>query len=817
MKKGLKFGLLLSIFSLFSLYVISPSMKKANGEFRDLINIKKAPQNLTIPTLVNDYGSKDGFRRSWENNSDPTDGASADYATYSTSINNSTPGKTQQMPFTLNEGTTGKFSLSASSQTRFVATYIPFHFLVYPSGVQKRTYYVTVSLEAYRNASNGNPDYSMELFYFGETEIMPENFFYHQNDFASNTNKAYSKYRLASDTRSTTQSHDVEFSFVVERTPSSPSAIEIYMGLFVYVEYSGTSGNFRGDMTFTSFSMEAVDAIATVNGSNAYTASEIQTKFNATSPSTLNVLSSFTANQDIVLTSDGTISIGSNTITMGSYFLYLRGDITIDGRGTITGSHAAGVVVADGGNNSDDAVVNISDNVNVVSTSDDTNGKAILVNNTYAKVFIGPNATVTSSHHGVLLQYGKLYVQGRIIAGNTSYAIFCGQSLDYTNSIYLYGSSVRADRIYIYHVTYTSLYAKYEDTSYSSTNIVTINIGYDDDLDVGFVVVRDVNNSNYSRFTLNSGEYALGREGNNLTTYNRTFTVTYHLTNCSLQDTPVYTASADLHFEFVLVPSASYGLPNTIAITVGGLALVLDDGYTYNSETGAVRVDKFHIVGNIDITATGVILCTVTFLYPNGTTAHDPINVKNGDSLTLPYPDTMPDYTSVATWYGNDSLTGDHQNAGTDMAITANTTIYVGFSRTTADYVNEFVGVALHFDVDIISTENESDTNACRSSGEGAKSYYATARTAYNALNNDQKELFCANGSYANARARLNAWADANGERLNLDTYEIVSKSVFISNNIQNNSSVEVIIVVTSLATIIAISFIFFIYKKKRD
>lgn len=820
MKRVFRKTLLLSIFSLFSLSFISPSMKNANNGFKEITNIRKAPQSLTIPSLTNDYGSKDGFRRSWENSSDPTAGANVDPAIYSTSINSGTTGSTQLMPFTLNTGTTGKFSLSASSQTKFVATYIPFHILVYPQGVQKRTYYATVSLEAYRNASDGNPDYSMELFYFGESEIMPENFFYHRNDFASNTNKAYSKYRLASDIRSSTQSHDVTFSFVVESTPSSPAAIPIYMGLFVYIEQSGTSGNFRGDMTFKSFSMEAVNAIATVNGGNAYTAADIQSKFNATSSSTLNVLSSFEAEQNIVLTSDGTISIGSNTITMGNYSLYLRGDIAIDGRGTITGSQAAGVVVADGGTISDDAAVNISDNVNVVSTSNDANGKAILVNNTYAKVFIGPNVTVTSSHHGVLLQYGELYVQGRIIAGNTSYAIMCYQSWDYHNNIYLYGSSVRVDKILIFHASKTNIYAKYEDTPYSSTNPVSISVGHDDDLDVGFTIVTDINGSNYSKFRLvcSDATLTLGKDGNDLITVNKDFNVTYDLTNCSLEGEQVDTASANFFFEFVLVPSASYGLPNTIAITVAGVALVLDDGYTYNSETGEVSIDKFHIAGNIKITATGVILRTVTFLYPDGSVAHDPINVKNGDSLTLPYPDTTPDYKSIVRWYGNNELTGDYVAAGSNKTITSNTTLYVGFSRTDADYVDEFVGVALHFDVDVIDIDNEADTNACRDSGDGAMSYYDTAKTAYSALSDDQKELFCTNSAYANAKARFNAWANANGERLNFETYEIVPKAASYNFNIQNNNSDGLIgVIFVSITTIFVLSFGYFVFKKKRD
>lgn len=67
-------------------------------------------------------------------------------------------------------------------------------------------------------------------------------------------------------------------------------------------------------------------------------------------------------------------------------------------------------------------------------------------------------------------------------------------------------------------------------------------------------------------------------------------------------DTAVYGEDIDI----TLAAAENYDLPTTIEVTIGGVAAVVDTGYTYDSTTGAIHIAGAKVVGAVVIVASGV-------------------------------------------------------------------------------------------------------------------------------------------------------------------------------------------------------------------
>lgn len=96
--------------------------------------------------------------------------------------------------------------------------------------------------------------------------------------------------------------------------------------------------------------------------------------------------------------------------------------------------------------------------------------------------------------------------------------------------------------------------------------------------------------------------------------------------------------------------------------------------------------------------------------------------------------------------------------------------------------------------------------------------YYSDAKTAYSSLSSAQKQTFCTDSAYADAYARLSAWATANGDQIDAN-YALVQASRMPISNIfdGNNGSTASIIVIVSLVSLTAISGYFFLKKRKEQ
>lgn len=806
MKIFTKASLLLCTLSL----AIGGGVLSANKQYR---SAEAAAVSVLNPTFINDYQNSNG--QNWSSNDDPSDGQSSDPNTYNNALKSTTSGFTHYSVFTITTHESSNVSdasyiQAASSLTDdFLAQYVPAHMEFVVAPYTKVTYSLTFRLSAYRSKTGNNAstraDFSTEFFWYGETAQTPTTWFYHSNDFTTSTGRGYSQYRVADEVPGTTASHDVVKSFTFENNASSEVTKKVYFGMFCYIESSGKTGNYTGKLSVVSSTKDVSNAVASVNGTNYYTSTTALSAYNAASNSTMTLISDldFSANHYSLSSAGGTVNLVNHTIDLANRVLYITADTTITGSsgGKVTSTFAYGTIAINAA-----AVLTLSGYAKIENTCTDTlTARAVLLGNANAKIFVEENAQVISNYYGIQNDNGYIYCSGKIISNNSSYAIYIGSSDEANKYIFLYGSNVQALKVRINNLAKTYFYAAFNSTSYSSATGVEIELST---YTIGSIVVRNVNNSNYSKFSILQVNYRLSKSSTNMVVAYRERSVTYTLTNLSSNGPATCTIGSDL--SFTISPNSGYVLPNTITVRVGTTTLSQNTDYTYNSSTGAVVINKENLISDVTIIASGVVQYTVTFVDENGQAA-EPIVVKGTQSIRLPDSDNEPAYYHT-TWYENPEFTGSSYTPNSLYQISSDMTFYARYTQDGRDVVLQFVGIELHFDVNVIPTSDERDTGACR----GETGYYEVAKAKYLSLNNAQKKIFCEYNEFATARARFIAWANANGEDLDLSTYSIVSQSnnrTTIDND-ENSSFVIAIIVVATSALMLTT---LIILKKKKS
>ncbi len=764
------------------------------------------------PTFINDYQNSNG--QNWSSNDDPSDGQSSDASTYKNALKSTTSGFTNYSVFTITTHESSNVSdasyiQAASSLTDdFLAQYVPAHMEFVVAPYTKVTYSLTFRLSAYRSKTGNNEstraDFSTEFFWYGENAQTPTTWFYHSNDFTTSTGRGYSQYRVADEVPGNTASYDVVKSFTFENNASSEVTKKVYFGMFCYIESSGKTGNYTGKLSVVSSTKDISNAVASVNGTNYYTSTTALSAYNAASNSTMTLISDldFSASHYSLSSAGGTVNLVNHTIDLANRVLYIAADTTITGSsgGKVTSTFAYATIAINAA-----AVLTLSGYAKIENTCTDTlTARAVLLGNANAKIFVGENAQVISNYYGIQNDNGYIYCSGKIISNNSSYAIYVGSSDEAYKYIFLYGSNVQALKVRINNLEKTFFYAAFNSTSYSSATGVDIELNT---YTIGSIVVRDVNNSNYSKFSILQVNYRLSKSSTNMVVAYRERSVTYNLTNLSSNGPATCTIGSDL--SFTISPNSGYVLPNTITVRVGTTTLSQNTDYTYNSSTGAVVINKENLTSDVTITASGVVQHTVTFVDENGQAA-EPIVVKGTQNIHLPDSDNEPAYYHT-TWFENPEFTGTSYTPNSLYQISSNMTFYAQYTQDARDVVLQFVGIELHFDVDVISTSNTSDTGACR----GENGYYEVAKAKYLSLSKPEKKIFCEYSEFATARARFKAWANANGEDLDLSTFQIVQLSNQISRGDSNNSSsVNIVIIVVTVSTLMLTGLL--VLKKKR-
>ena len=788
-----------------------------------------ALDSMNPPDYINLYSTPG---QNWDTKDDPPAGDDevTDYNTYSTSLNSSTTGFSSSIQaMTVTTGKDDSYNpyiqLRTSSTQRFLAMYVPFKFQFNVPSHTKGTYNLTLTLYAARtNSSGGGADYSTELFYYGTTQQTPNSWFYHQDDFRTSTGRGFSEYRVAKGTYNDSISYTYTKTFSLENLTGSSQVKNVFFGVFCYMESSGKSGIFTGKITSSSCTYTFDNAIAVLdnNGSTelVYTPADAISKFNATSGQTMTLLSdidfsSYATNP--TYTAAGTINLQSYDILLGTRLMYVRGSITFNGTTTaeIIGSAAHSVLFIDSA-----VTVHLSGYVSVVSQNTSTQtARTILIDHQNADLFLDEDARIYSNYYGVQIDNGTFHCQGRIFTGSGTtadvpYAIYIGTSETALKNVYLYGTNSRALKIHTNNLAKSRIYAQYSGTPYKTGLNVTISLG--NTYSLGDIVVRNVttsgDNRNDHRFLLSHSEYQIYTSGSNKTIQYKKYNVTYTLQNCTTNGAALASKASNL--SFTITPNEGYVLPSSITVKRGDETLTQNTHYTYNSSTGAVNVTSTYLTGEIKVTVTAVKIITLRFFNTNGEEIADRIVGYGSMSATLPTISEVisPAYHSILYWYLNAELTGTSYGGGYTGTVYNSYDYYAKFEQSNQDVVDEFVGVKLHFDVDVIPTSNNNDTGACR----GDEGYYAVAKAAYNSLSNAQKKMFCQNAEYANGRSRFIAWANANGEDLNLSTYAIISASArsLGTGSSDNNGLLVAIIAVTVITSGSCLGLI--IFKKRR-
>ena len=170
-----------------------------------------------------------------------------------------------------------------------------------------------------------------------------------------------------------------------------------------------------------------------------------------------------------------------------------------------------------------------------------------------------------------------------------------------------------------------------------------------------------------------------------------TYSVTYNLTNLTADEQPEQ-VEKDGELEAALTAEEGYGLPDTITVKMGGQTLAAGSDYTYDSESGTVRITT--VTGNVVITAEGV--SDGTFIAVTNITGV-PEFTEVGKALKLkgtvkPSNATNQEITWEITDDGGTGASLDDQNhltAETGGEVTVTATIVNGLGEN-RNYTEEF-------------------------------------------------------------------------------------------------------------------------------
>ena len=268
-----------------------------------------------------------------------------------------------------------------------------------------------------------------------------------------------------------------------------------------------------------------------------------------------------------------------------------------------------------------------------------------------------------------------------------------------------------------------------------------------------------------------------------------------------------------------------------------GLVVVLaKDGYVANelanpSSGNYVLSATAGVLGNDSIAHNGAMEFTITGTVQDGWTLTNSSNAlgitsgSSGNKMALGSGTTTWSISySAGLFVLTNSISGDfnllqyNYNGGSPRFSNYKTSSNMQninlYAKTATNNIYAFIGENMRMGDNALN--RETNTGACNS-------YYATAKAAFNGagLTNEERAAFFneANTQYSAARARLTAWAAANGE--SFDTTEKILKASRVVNGLPNevfkDNSATTLIVILSIVGIIAMGGYLVFRKRKED
>ncbi len=652
---------------------------------------------------------------------------------------------------------------------------------------------------------------SAEMFYFDFATHSsywninhPNQFWYVRGDTTTtDTGMPYSIGRVSSAWNGTSLG---QLSFQMDYKNHTDEDVDVYfhLGLFAYMEAPGSpSQSFK--CRVSGQPSQSRTPLVTVNDEMYVDFNEAVEVYNSQPSSSMSFDDNVNLANDITLSSkNGSVLMNGKTLNCGTYGVTFA-DSTSLTNGTITGS-ADTLLTVDTPNINIDFGSNFTINhsgLTTINMTENAVGITVKLNATDTITNTNTNTAATI----VSLNAGSLALGGSLVSNSTTQ-----NSIKYGNgtpfkTVYLFGNSSVNGFINVHSNSDSIINAKYNSDSFSGTN--TINVKTSGTWNFGDPIVSNVSNSNYEKFVLTKNYCDFAKSGTNLVLAAKQYNVEFYLTNV----TKTSGGNTGTYFDlctYVFAANEGYVLPDTITIRVAGSTLN-KSYYSWNKTTGAVVINKNRITAYVTITIVALKVCTVSFLNPDGSIAADSINVTQNNKVTFPsLAYNKPNYKTFHVWTQNSDGSGSYYYSGDQATITNDTIFYAHYYVSDYDKLDEFQGIQLHFDVDVIDENDNTDTGACITNG-----YYATAKEVYNAFSSSLKQKFNTYSAYQKGRARLQAWARANGETIDTSTYEIVPLNAQpVIKTLSSNDAIVITIIVANIIGMTAIAL--FLVRKKR-
>ena len=283
---------------------------------------------------------------------------------------------------------------------------------------------------------------------------------------------------------------------------------------------------------------------------------------------------------------------------------------------------------------------------------------------------------------------------------------------------------------------------------------------------------------------------------------NKTVTTSYEITVSSNRQVIETTTTTG----YSVIGTVTYP-SNTQTISVNTLS-VSTSGST-SIESNSIKLGSGSNTGTVTVTSTSsnitkVVVSAKTYGTDTGVT----LTVGGtSNTITSSYADYVKEYTTATNSVAIATTVNKKRAYIESITVyeTKSTTVETDISAS-EDCVGleSFIDNYMHMDY----TDN---LGYC---SDSTHHYYATAKDAFNDLNEHQRKLFTSNSAYLVEWTRLSTWASKNGDSINATS--ILSSAKVVKLNITNGNNYIVIVLVSGL-TIISIIGFFALKNKKKD
>ena len=362
--------------------------------------------------------------------------------------------------------------------------------------------------------------------------------------------------------------------------------------------YSSSTGN----LTIKAGSVTGAIAIMAQGKSTGYTVtfngSNVTSDGASTAVNGTNYTATLTPANGYNLPASITVTVGGSTLSTSRY----RYNSTT-GALTITGSYITGAVVITANAAAKTYSVSFEGtNVSSSGSGTATHGTAYTATLSAATgydlpdtitVTVGSTTLASGTGYTYSTSTGKLTINAAYVTGNITIVAAAGVT-GYT--VTFSGSNVTSSgaATAFHGVKYTAVLTP--ATGYQLPTTITVKVG-----GTTLSSSRYTYSSTTGELSINAG-YVTGNITITATATKASYTVTFNGSNVTSSGSSA--ATYGTNYTATLTPDAGYKLPSSVKVSMNGTAI--SSGYTYNSSTGVLTINKSAITGDIEITANGV-------------------------------------------------------------------------------------------------------------------------------------------------------------------------------------------------------------------